>query len=64
MPLSYQQNKKHNQKKVENNPDKHLINVKNYYQKNKEQIIRNKLAKYHLGNEFCSYCNIYNNLYE
>lgn len=61
---SYQQNKKHIYRWVENNHDKHLINVKNYYQKNKEQIIITKLAKYHLGNEFFAYCNIYNNLYE
>jgi len=39
MPLSYQQNKKHIYKWVENNPEKHLVNVKNYYQKNKELII-------------------------
>jgi hypothetical protein len=61
---SYQQNKKHIYKWVENNKEQHLINVKNYYQKYKDKIIMNKLAKYHLRNEFYSFCIIYTNLYE
>jgi hypothetical protein len=61
---SYKQNKKHIYKWVENNKEQHLINVKNYYQKNKDKIIINKLAKYHLGNQFHSFCIIYTNLYE
>jgi hypothetical protein len=64
MPPTYQQNKKHIYKWVENNKDQHLKNVKIYYQKNKEKIIMNKLAKKRLGNDFHSFCIIYNNLYE
>ena len=61
---SYKQNKKHIYKWVEYNKEQHLINVKNYYQKNKDKIIINKLAKYHLGNQFYSFCIIYTNLHE
>jgi hypothetical protein len=61
---SYKQNKKHIYKWVENNKEQHLINVKNYYQKNKDKIITNKLAKYHLESQFYSFCIIYTHLYE
>jgi hypothetical protein len=68
MPLSYQQNKKHIQKWVENNPEKErekvLRGMKHYYDKNREMVNMKNLARYRLGTSFYSFCNIYTNLYE
>ena len=68
MPLSYQKNKKHILKWVENNPEKERAKVirgmKTYYNKNRENINIKNLARYRLGTPFYSLCVIYSNLYE